>query len=301
MAIDDSIPPSLPLVVGVRLRQGGHVYDFDPGPLILHRDDRVLVETEHGPTIGTVATPPTRRPTARHLRRVVKKADARELALLLEVLVLARELRATALRTVRSSRLPVKLVKVETAFDGSRTTVFIAADDKIEQMMQSMGGQGGGAGGPGMPGMKPPKPDINTVATDVFQLKKMFLHDLRSRGVEMPPDILDGPNRDPQTGMPTQTPMGGSDPSVGAMPGGGGGPGGPPGGGGPAPQSAIKPMQPMQGAFPSPAGPGKMAAVKEDADIYKVGSEFKTARGLANRASQLAQAWHKIHREKVAS
>ena len=44
-------------------RPGGYVYDFDPGPLILHRDDRVLVETEHGPTLGTVVVPPARRPT----------------------------------------------------------------------------------------------------------------------------------------------------------------------------------------------------------------------------------------------
>src|SRR5882672_10419135 len=116
MDIDDSNSPTLPLVVGVRLRQGGHVYDFDPGPLILHRDDRVLVETEHGPTLGTVASPPTRRPTARHLRRVVKKADSRELAREDKNLQQERELRATALRTVRSSRLPAKLVKVETSY-----------------------------------------------------------------------------------------------------------------------------------------------------------------------------------------
>jgi cell fate regulator YaaT (PSP1 superfamily) len=108
------------------------VYDFDPGPLILHRDDRVLVETEHGPTLGTVVMPPTRRPTTRHLRRVVKKADARELAREDRNLQQERELRAAALRTVRASRLPAKLVKVETSFDGQRTTVFIAADDKLE-------------------------------------------------------------------------------------------------------------------------------------------------------------------------
>ena len=132
MPIDEPYSPTHPLVVGVRLRPAGHVYDFDPGPLILHRDDRVLVETEHGPTLGTVVMPPAHRPTGRHLRRVVKKADARELAREDKNLQQERELRATALRTVRASRLPAKLVKVETAFDGSRTTVFIAADDKLE-------------------------------------------------------------------------------------------------------------------------------------------------------------------------
>ncbi len=121
-----------PLVVGVRLRPGGHVYDFDPGPLLLHRDDRVLVETEHGPTLGTVVMPPARRATGRHLRRVVRLADARELAREDRMLQQEREFRATALRTLRASLLPVKLVKVEASFDGSRTLVFIAADDKVE-------------------------------------------------------------------------------------------------------------------------------------------------------------------------
>ena len=132
MAIDESSSLTHPWVVGVRLRTGGHVYDFDPGPLLLHRDDRVLVETEHGPTLGTVVMPPARRPSSRHLRRVVKKADSRELGREDRNLQQERELRATALRTVRASRLPAKLVKVEAAFDGSRTIVFVAADDKLE-------------------------------------------------------------------------------------------------------------------------------------------------------------------------
>ena len=132
MPIDEPLSPTHPIVVGVRLRAAGHVYDFDPGALALHRDDRVLVETEHGPTLGTVVMPPVRRPTARNLRRVIKLADARELAREDKNLQQERGLRTTALRIVRASRLPAKLVKVETSFDESRTIVFIAADDKIE-------------------------------------------------------------------------------------------------------------------------------------------------------------------------
>jgi len=121
-----------PVVVGIRLRPAGHVYDFDPGPLILRRDDRVLVETERGPTLGTVVSPPARRPTTRHLARVIKKADARDLAREDRNLQQERELRATALRTLRDRSLPAKLVKVETAFDGSRVTVYVAAEEKLE-------------------------------------------------------------------------------------------------------------------------------------------------------------------------
>ena len=63
-----------PIAVGVRFRPGGKVYEFDPGPLILHRDDRVLVETERGPELGTVAVPARPLRKARTLQRVIKKA-----------------------------------------------------------------------------------------------------------------------------------------------------------------------------------------------------------------------------------
>lgn len=120
----------------------------------------------------------------------------------------------------------------------------------VRQALQTAGpGAGGGAGGAGG---KPAKVDINTVAMDLFQLKKMMLSDFRRRGVELPPDVLDGPNRDPQTGLPAANPMGGSDPSGGgAPPGGGGAPPGGPGG----PGGAIPPIPPMEPAMP-PGGAG---------------------------------------------
>jgi hypothetical protein len=107
----------------------------------------------------------------------------------------------------------------------------------VQQAMQMGGMQGSG---------KPtaPKPDINTVATDLFQLKKMFLHFLRVQGIELPPDILDGPNRDPQTGAPAFGQAGGSDAAPGSSAVQAGG------------TSAIKPIQPVAGAFPGGGGAG---------------------------------------------
>ena len=71
----------IPLVVGIRFRPAGQIYDFDPGGLLLQRDDRVLVETERGPDArhGRRRRRPAR-PASRPLQRVVKKADARDLA-----------------------------------------------------------------------------------------------------------------------------------------------------------------------------------------------------------------------------
>ena len=127
-------PPShdLPLVLGVRFRPAGQIYDFDPGPLVLSRDDRVLVETERGPALGTVVVPPQRRGSSRPLHRVVKKADARDLAREDRNLQREREIYRTAVETIRGHRLPIKLVKTETAFDGSRLTVFYAAEERQE-------------------------------------------------------------------------------------------------------------------------------------------------------------------------
>jgi hypothetical protein len=81
-------------------------------------------------------------------------------------------------------------------------------DSKIQTAIRNAL-QGAGLAGSSNP--KQAKPDINTIATDVFQLKKMVQHDLRLRGVELPPEILDGPNRDPVTGAAAMSPTGGSD------------------------------------------------------------------------------------------
>jgi hypothetical protein len=109
--------------------------------------------------------------------------------------------------------------------------------------------QGGGKGG------KAPKPDINTIATDVFQLKKMFLHFLRMQNIELPMDILDGPNRDPMTGAPATAESGGSDVTPGAS----------------QVQSAIPPISPIQGAFPTPPG-GDVGGGGEKAAAANIGT-----------------------------
>jgi cell fate regulator YaaT (PSP1 superfamily) len=62
--------------VGVRFRARGQDLRLRPGPPALARDDRVLVETERGPALGTVVVPARPRSGQRGLQRVIKKADA---------------------------------------------------------------------------------------------------------------------------------------------------------------------------------------------------------------------------------
>src|SRR5262249_32881188 len=120
------------LAVGIRFRPTGRIYDFDPGPLILQRDDRVLVETERGPALGLVVVPPRPRVTVRSLQRVIKKADARDLAREDQNLQRERSQYRAALELIRGRGLAIKLVKAESAFDGSKVTFFCVAEDRVD-------------------------------------------------------------------------------------------------------------------------------------------------------------------------
>lgn len=137
---------------------------------------------------------------------------------------------------------------------GAQSELDAKIQNSVHRAMQTAQGPGGAGGA------KPPKTDINTVATDLFQLKKMFYADLRRRGIELPPDVLDGPNRDPVTGLPSFNQQAGSE----------GGAAGP--GGGAPPQGAIKPIEGIQPGI-VPGGDGKMAGYFEPFQLVKMASE----------------------------
>src|SRR5439155_1734745 len=110
----------------------GRIYDFDPGPLLLVRDDRVLVETERGPALGTVVVPAHLRPATRALQRVIKKADSRDLAREDQNLQRERQHYRTALELVRGRNLAIKLIKAESAFDASKVTFFFGGEERAD-------------------------------------------------------------------------------------------------------------------------------------------------------------------------
>ena len=124
-----------------------------------------------------------------------------------------------------------------------------------------------GNGGAGKNGKPQAKVDINTIATDVFQLKKMVFMVFQRMGLELPNDILDGPNRDPATGAPAASADGGSMVPPGSSMQQAGAP----------PQSAIQPMEPIQGAFPAPGGGGGGGGESKSAS--SVGVPFSTYQG----------------------
>jgi cell fate regulator YaaT (PSP1 superfamily) len=79
-----------------------------------------------------VVVPPRRRSVTRALHRVVKKADARDLAREDRNLQRERELQHTVLGILGGRGRQYKLVKVESALDGSRVTAFVTAEERLD-------------------------------------------------------------------------------------------------------------------------------------------------------------------------
>jgi cell fate regulator YaaT (PSP1 superfamily) len=122
-------------VVGARFKIAGAIYDFDANRLDVSVGDRVIVEAERGISMATIATPPrdwapegaSGRPP-----RVLRHADDRDFAREDENRRREQETHRWLRETILSRRLPMKLVKVEHGFDGSKVTVYFFAENRVD-------------------------------------------------------------------------------------------------------------------------------------------------------------------------
>ena len=68
-------------IVGIRFRKLGKIYFFDPQYLILRKDDLVIVDTEDGEEIGTVAIPNRSLDESKipkELKKVIRLANSKD-------------------------------------------------------------------------------------------------------------------------------------------------------------------------------------------------------------------------------
>ena len=123
-------------VVGVRFVTGGRIQWCDASDVDYAVGERLLVDSERGPRLGTVAAPPARRSTRdRGLRRVIRRAHEGDL-------LGEREgdgERAKTLRLAKDAaaqlRLPLKVYRVEPAGErgrGGKLNVYYTSDDRLD-------------------------------------------------------------------------------------------------------------------------------------------------------------------------
>ena len=131
----NSAAPATASVVGVKFRQAGRIHQYDAGSLELRCGDRVLVQVSHGTGLATVSVAPrrvVRRDTNRGLPRIIRKADHREFVREEGILQRARKAQQICLHRIRERQLPMKLIKVECSFEGSKITFYFFSEKRVD-------------------------------------------------------------------------------------------------------------------------------------------------------------------------
>ncbi len=122
-------------IVGVKFRDKGKIYHFDPTDLDLKIGDAVVVETERGMGYAKVSSIPRfilQLPSGRHLKKVLKKASEEDITAMQNNKVRETEAFRFCVDRIRDRELPMKLVDVEYTRDGSKITFYFTADNRID-------------------------------------------------------------------------------------------------------------------------------------------------------------------------
>ncbi len=130
MSSGDSLEETL--VVGVRLHPTGRTIELAAGGLTLTKGEAVIMEDRHGVELAMVTAPSTRRVPRGPLGRVLRRADARDLARRDAGKARAAEALTLVRTEARARRLPMKVFHVEIPARGPYATVYFSAEERID-------------------------------------------------------------------------------------------------------------------------------------------------------------------------
>ena len=122
-------------VVGVRFKNAGKLYYFDPGLLRPMAGGFVIVETARGMEYGQVITGVREVSddlVAAPLKKVVRIADERDAQHAIENEKFEREAYAICQRKIEEHRLEMKLVSVEETFDNAKILFYFTANGRVD-------------------------------------------------------------------------------------------------------------------------------------------------------------------------
>ena len=126
---------AVPKVVGVRFRRAGKIYYFDPGIEQLEPGHKVIVETARGVEFGEVVVGPKEvgeDEIVQPLKKVIRKATARDLQQVEENKEKARKAMAICERKIRKHGLDMRLVDAEYTFDNNKVIFYFTADGRVD-------------------------------------------------------------------------------------------------------------------------------------------------------------------------
>jgi len=125
----------MPRVVGIRFKPATKIYYFDPQDHDLKAGDFVVVETTRGKEIGRVVIPPTDVPeneVVGQLKPIERVATAWDTMQMHQRQAEEPKLLAQCRAKVAESRLPMKVIRAEQSFDGTRITFYFTAEQRVD-------------------------------------------------------------------------------------------------------------------------------------------------------------------------
>jgi len=126
----------MPVVVGIRFKDSGKTYFFDPSAVeTLNQGDSVIVETVRGLELAKVARAP--HPVAEaevvgELKPVIRRAEAADFERMRLLSARHDEVLARCSEKIVEYSLPMRLVKAEYSFDGSRLTFYFTSEKRVD-------------------------------------------------------------------------------------------------------------------------------------------------------------------------
>ncbi|MCD8156747.1 MAG: stage 0 sporulation family protein [Clostridiales bacterium] len=122
-------------IVGVRFRQAGKIYYFDPKDLPIERGSHVIVETARGIEYGTVILPPKGIPDdeiSKPLKAVIRMATPEDDRREARNREREREAYDICKEKIAKHGLAMKLVQAEYTFDNNKLLFYFTADGRID-------------------------------------------------------------------------------------------------------------------------------------------------------------------------
>lgn len=122
-------------VIGVRFRNAGKIYYFDPGNFDIHEEDNVIVETARGTEFGTASSDimeVSEKEIVTPLKQVIRIADENDCKKHRENLAKKEKTLSICQEKVEKHGLEMKLVDVEYTFDNSKVIFYFTADGRVD-------------------------------------------------------------------------------------------------------------------------------------------------------------------------
>lgn len=122
-------------VIGVKFKDGGKVYFFDPCGIIVKIDDAVIVETARGMECGIVAAENrevSEEEIVKPLKQVIRLATNKDIAQMEENRRREAHAFEVCQKKIIDHKMDMKLVDVEYTFDNSKILFYFTADGRVD-------------------------------------------------------------------------------------------------------------------------------------------------------------------------